>query len=214
MTLRQILVGTASVVALGLAASPASASAQDVTYSWTTTSQGFGNNVSQPTTATFKVALSAVQTGRINLSDIKNIQLTYPGLFFDAFTASSGGLDNATFVNPVTGALIYKSPDQGLAVIGYQGGLFSDSFLSITVGNRFSPFGAPLTSVSDQFNALKNGGPFAGFPTAGYWTAQLPGGIGVVPEPSTWAMLILGFGLIGSAVRAKKQRQKITVSYS
>jgi PEP-CTERM motif len=212
MMLRQLLVRTVSVIALGLAASPASA--QLVTYSWTTTSQGFGTNVSQPTSASFQVALSAVQSGRINVGDITNIQLAYPGLFFDAYTASSGGLDNATFVNPVTGALVYQSPDQGLAVIGYQGGLFSDSFLSITVGNRYSPFGAPLTSVADQFNALKNGGPFAGFPTAGYWTAELPEITGGVPEPATWAMLILGFGLIGGAVRANRQSQKVTVSYS
>jgi hypothetical protein len=33
----------------------------------------------------------------------------------------------------------------------------------------------------------------------------------VVPEPSTWAMLALGFGLIGGAIRSVKRRQKLTV---
>lgn len=174
-----------------------------VTYSWTTTSQGFGLVVGQPSTASFQVALSAVQAGKINLSDITNIQLGYPGLTFDTFTASSGGLDNAAFVDPLTGALIYQSPDQGLSVIGYQGGLFSSSFLSITIGNRFSPFGQPLASVADQFNALNNGSPIAGFPTAGFWTAQLPVTTPAVPEPTTWALLILGFGAVGTAMRKK-----------
>ncbi len=212
MTFRHFLIRAASALALSMAAAPASA--QFVTYSWTTTSAGFGSNVGQPTAASFQVALSAVQTGRINVSDITNIQLAYPGLAFDAYTASSGGLDNATFVNPLTGALIYSSPDQGLAVIGYQGGLFSDSFLSITVGNRFTPFGAPLTSVRDQFNALRNGGAFAGFPTAGFWTAQLPTLTAPIPEPATWAMLILGFGFVGGALRSAKQNRTIAVSYS
>lgn len=206
MTIRQLLIAS---VALGAIAAPAHA--QLVTYSWTTTSQGFGTNVGQPTSASFQVALAAVQTGRINVGDITNIQLAYPGLTFNAFTASSGGLDNATFVNPVTGELIYQSPDQGLAVIGYEGGLFSDSFLSITVGNRFTPFGAPLTSVRDQFNALRNGSPFAGFPTAGFWTAQLPTVTAPVPEPATWAMLIAGFGMLGFAMR---RRRRVTVAFA
>lgn len=212
MTFRQFLIRATSVLALSISAAPASA--QFVTYSWTTTNAGFGNFVGQPTSATFQVALSAVQTGRINQNDITNIQLAYPGLVFDAYTASSGGLDNATFVNPMTGALIYQSPDQGLAVIGYQGGLFSGSFLSITVGNRFTPFGSPLMSVADQFNALKNGGPFAGFPTAGFWTAQLPTLTAPVPEPATWAMLILGFGFVGGALRSAKQNRTVAVFFS
>lgn len=205
---RYALLGLASAIALAAAATPASA--QMVTYNWTTTSQGYGSNLGQPTSASFQVALSAVQTGKINYGDITNIQMTYPGLTFNAFTATSGGLDNATFVNPLTGALIYHDVDQGLGVVAYQGGLFSDSFLSITIGNRYSPFGAPLTSVADQFNALKNGSPFAGFPTAGYWTATMPAVTPSVPEPATWAMMIAGFGMVGGALR----RRSVKVSFA
>lgn len=209
MNIRKILIASASVCAMYAAAAPAHA--QFVTYSWTTTNQGFGPVVGQPSSASFQVALAAVQTGRINLNDIVNIQLGYPGLAFDAYTASSGGLDNATFVNPTTGELIYQSPDQSLAVIGYEGGLFSSSFLSITVGNRYTPLGVPLTSVRDQFNALKNGSPIAGFPTAGFWTAQLPAVTAPVPEPATWALLIAGFGMLGFAMRRSRQ---LAVSFS
>ncbi len=191
-----------ALAAIGAIGSAPATAAAVVTYSWTTTSQGFGLNLGQPTTATFDVPLSAVISGKINYSDIGNIQLAYPGLTFNAYTQSSGGLDNATFVNPATGAFIYQSPNQGLAVIGYQGGLFSDSFLSITVGTPNATF----TGVADQFNALKNGGPFAGFPTAGYWTARFPIVTPGVPEPATWAMMIVGFGAVGGAMRRRRSR--------
>lgn len=35
-----------------------------------------------------------------------------------------------------------------------------------------------------------------------------------VPEPSTWAMMLLGFGFVGGALRSGKRRQKVTVSYA
>lgn len=38
--------------------------------------------------------------------------------------------------------------------------------------------------------------------------------IGAVPEPGTWAMLLLGFGLIGAAMRSAKGKQKVTLSYA
>ena len=33
--------------------------------------------------------------------------------------------------------------------------------------------------------------------------AQAQGGIGAVPEPATWALLILGFGMVGAAMRRR-----------
>ncbi|OBX18584.1 hypothetical protein A9995_11510 [Erythrobacter sp. QSSC1-22B] len=38
--------------------------------------------------------------------------------------------------------------------------------------------------------------------------------IAAVPEPGTWAMMLLGFGFIGSAMRSAKRRQKVTVFYA
>ena len=37
---------------------------------------------------------------------------------------------------------------------------------------------------------------------------------GAVPEPSTWAMMLLGFAFIGGAVRSAKSHQRQTVSFS
>lgn len=37
---------------------------------------------------------------------------------------------------------------------------------------------------------------------------------GAVPEPATWAMMLLGFGFVGGAMRAAKRRQTVNVSYA
>ena len=70
------------------------------------------------------------------------------------------------------------------------------TFLSILVDNP----NQNQTGVADAYNALNNGSADAGFPTAGFWTASFPAVTPAVPEPSTWAMMILGFlglGFIG-----------------
>jgi len=196
------LVAVSAIGAVPAAADPV------VTYSWTTTSTGYGNHVASPT-ASFDVPLAAVLAGVINYSDIGNIQMAYDGLTFDTYTQTSIGLDNQAFVDPTTGAFIYHDADQGLGVTGYQGGLFSGSFLSITIDNRYSPFGVPMTSVADQFNALKDYGPYAGFPTAGYWTATFPVTTPAVPEPATWAMMLMGFGAMGFVIRRRNMVTRI-----
>lgn len=35
-----------------------------------------------------------------------------------------------------------------------------------------------------------------------------------VPEPTTWAMMLLGFGFVGGAMRSVKRTRKLTVSYA
>jgi hypothetical protein len=35
-----------------------------------------------------------------------------------------------------------------------------------------------------------------------------------VPEPATWAMMLLGFGFVGGVMRSAKRKQKVAVSYA
>jgi hypothetical protein len=172
-----------------------------VTYTWTTTSEGFGSHVSAPSSATFEVPLSDVLAGEIPQFDISNIELTYPGLSFDSTVTSSIGSDNAAFVDPATGAFIFHDDTQGLAVEAFAGTDINaaTTFLSILVDNPVSG------AVKDQFNALNAGMAFAGFPTAGFWTATFPSTGPAVPEASTWAMMLLGFaGLSFASYRASR----------
>jgi hypothetical protein len=172
-----------------------------VTYSWTTTSQGFGPHVSLPSSATFQVPLSDVQNGVIPQSDIANIQFAYPGLTFNDTAPSSIGLDFSAFVDPVTGAFVFHDVGQGLAAIAFAGTDINSAttFLSITIDDPVSGH------VADTYNALNSGSPFAGFPTAGFWTASFPATS--APEPPTLALLIAG--LVGVAMA---RRRKTSVS--
>jgi len=145
-----------SVVFAGLAVSAAifgtpAQAAPMVTYTWTTTSEGFGPHVSAPSSATFEAPLSDVLAGVIPQSDT-----------------------------------------QGLAVIAFAGTDINaaTTFLSILVDKPVSG------KVADEFNALNNGSPYAGFPTAGFWTASFPA-LTPVPESSTWVMMLLGFSALG-----------------
>jgi len=131
-----------------------------VTYSWTTTSQGFGPHVSQPSSATFQVPLSDVQDGVIPQSDITNIQFAYPGLTFNNTATSSIGIDFSAFVDPVTGAFVFHDVGQGLAAIAFAGTDINTTttFLSITIDNPVSG------DVADTFNALTAVVPSRAFP--------------------------------------------------
>jgi hypothetical protein len=188
-------------------ASPAQAVPM-VTYSWTTTSEGFGPHVSEPSSATFQVPLSEVQAGIISQFDVTNIQLAYPGLSFTGTTTSSTGSDWKAFVDPLTGSFIFHDINQGFAVFAYAPDLFTyDTFLSILVDNPVSGV------VKDQFNALNHNVSAAGYPTAGYWTATFPTITNAVPEPSTWTMMIVGVCGVGfMAHRRKRNASALTTT--
>jgi hypothetical protein len=189
---------------------PISASAAQaaplVTYSWTTTSEGFGPTLGEPSLATFQVPLSDVHAGVIPQFDVTNIQMAYPGLSFTGTTTSSIGFDFAAYVDPVSGAFTFHDANQGFAVFAYSPDLFTyDTFLSILVGNP----NAGLNGVADQFNALNHNAPAAGFPTAGHWTASFP-----VSTPLPAALPLFGSGFAGLGFVAWRRKRTSARSVS
>lgn len=48
---------------------------------------------------------------------------------------------------------------------------------------------------------------------ANFGNAQFEAVFGAVPEPTTWAMMILGFGVIGGAMRRRKAQVRTAVSF-
>lgn len=207
MKIQKVITMTIAALAIaGLASISAAQAVPMVTYSWTTTSQGFGSHVDQPSLATFDVPLSDVLAGLIPMFDVTNIQVSYPGITLNTFTVSGTGFDFAAYVNPANGQFIFHDNQQGFAIFAYDSSdpTFS-TFVSILADNPVSG------SVKDQYNALNHGTPYAGFPTAGNWTANFPV-VAAVPEPSTWAMMMLGFAGVGFMAYRRKSKPALTLS--
>ena len=82
--------------------------------------------------------------------------------------------------------------------------------------NRWTNFGATSGFVAGVNTLTFNTVNFAqntGNP-AGLRVEFLSSSIAAVPEPATWAMMILGFGLIGGALRSRKANVTTKVAYA
>ncbi|MEG3125916.1 PEPxxWA-CTERM sorting domain-containing protein [Sphingomonas sp. GB1N7] len=91
-------------------------------------------------------------------------------------------------------------------------GFGTNIFAQLNIGGTalgFTQYGGPdlFTIVNDK--PVFNFGTFnLSSITSG--PAQITIAAGTVPEPTTWGMMILGFGMIGAAVRSRKVRTAVT----
>ena len=127
-----------------------------------------------------------------------------------------GGDFDVTFSGPVNSLKFYFTGDNSQSPLSVQGfaGLSSLGTLS------FTPDGAPHTALLadlSSFGSLDHiritgaGADPAGF---GYDDFSFSAAVAGVPEPSTWAMLLVGFGFVGGVMRFAKRRQKFVVTYT
>lgn len=120
----------------------------------------------------------------------------------------------------------YLGADFGLGTLSILA--LQNSSLGATILN-FQDLTSPITSFSlagtsgfsgfDASDLSLNGGLLSidlrgTDNTAGGYINLSLGATGAVPEPATWAMMLLGFGLVGAGVRSAKRRTKLTVSYA
>ena len=80
------------------------------------------------------------------------------------------------------------------------GGLFSYTFTDVALAGGVNIFGINLTALAPGFTS---GGASYSF------SALTAGGI---PEPTTWAMMILGLGGVGASMRRRKQAVRVNYS--
>lgn len=153
--------------------------------------------------------------------------LTNPGDFaeFDVLTIGTGentvNLSDDFAPKPISVAFSFTSPlgAAGSAVTGNTLG-FVNLNLFGSCGIIAGGCGQAIFNAPSVFN-FGQGGQFsvrlsnATFATPG--TANVTGRFtlisNAVPEPSTWALMLLGFGAVGAAMRSPKRR-RMTVSYA
>lgn len=110
--------------------------------------------------------------------------------------------------------------------INVMSGITYVAFLSISglgsqQGGTFSMPTAPNSSIAGNFVFQNNGDNFASLSSAGWSIPSLDAQfkasfdqVSAVPEPGTWALMILGLGFVGGAMRSARRRQEIKVSYA
>jgi hypothetical protein len=111
--------------------------------------------------------------------------------------------DDASILNV---SFVYNGPDINFDAPFSERQLGLFEILSTATGVGFDDF----TS-----EAIRNGGPTRGslVGTIGTDAVTVPGGDGsgnTVPEPASWAMMIVGFGLVGTNMRRRKALKATT----
>jgi hypothetical protein len=96
-----------------------------------------------------------------------------------------------------TSGVVRGSTDGGVSIT------YTSDFLDFTDVTQFD-FSLPLTAVTLSFGPA--GGTIRDFNASmgGQFASQPAPGVPGVPEPTTWAMLVLGFGLVGVTARRRK----------
>lgn len=108
------------------------------------------------------------------------------------FPGASEGLADLTFYN--------SAIDGGLGILDFYGNvlLLSTDGPQLYSGDESSP-----TFLTGSFNLTE-------FDGIGTYTLTVTDATGAVPEPAAWALMLGGFGLVGSAMR---RRQRVVVTF-
>ena len=123
-------------------------------------------------------------------------------------TIQSGFFDIS---NPLSNVILLSATFTGAEILGTIGGAnatvfaFAPSFGSVSYTSTFAPIPPGLS----YFFLQKTG--IVPLPSATPGMAlddfdpAVSGAFGIVPEPGTWALMIVGFGLVGTALRRRER---------
>lgn len=145
-------------------------------------------------------------TGLLGYSDLTSFELSI---------ASSGSIytladvlaltDYVHFAYDVSSNTLLNNPNTS----GFAGSGFNSLFSAINNSGTFGFFFVPPPSVFGDYTAT--GVTNINYDAISLNVTNVPSG---VPEPGTWAMLLIGMFGIGAAVRTAKRKQHVSVSYA
>jgi hypothetical protein len=129
-------------------------------------------------------------------------------------SASASYYTNPSTVAYIDHFVLWNEESSGIGSFNLWYGATAGALTDLVLSN-ISPFDNPLASYGPQY------WEFAKRPKTGWWTLEMsgcpqanPGSFpacaigevafgGNVPEPSSWAMMIVGFGLVGATLRRR-----------
>lgn len=130
------------------------------------------------------------------------------------FSISNAGIFNLRFDAAAVGA---GGQPLGFRIFDIAAGVFALNGTTdiLTASNNFD---TTFSTFSSNFSASSAGQyrlDFFGFPPTNNVDVLVDNvSVSAVPEPGTWAMLLLGFGFVGAALRTGKRRTKVSVAYA
>jgi hypothetical protein len=150
-------------------------------------------------------------SGSLNLAALTPSSLIAPNgnpdatrLFAGILPPGNFGSGEFTGLTTTTGAQIGVLGTSLRAPLGYISGAYLGTSTATFESSTFSSLGLAAG------NYVWNWGQGASSDTL---TLQI-GDVSAVPEPATWGMMLLGFGLIGGALRAQRRQTTIRASYA
>ena len=217
----------AAGLALSAATSANAATTFDTTSSSTATWQPFG----RPDTSTYGQTFTAPTD---NVLDSFSLFLTPTGgvdfmaylYLWDGSKATGTSLFSSSILNSNngpefsfnTGGISLLSGAQYVAFLttaGVAGGgttttMQTDNYQDTLAGGSFVYYNAGsdfAALTSNSWNKTGGGDDV-------FFKASFSSAVAAVPEPETWALMLIGFGFVGGAMRSAKRRPKVAFSYA
>lgn len=146
----------------------------------------------------------------VSLDPVSDGMYTYVS---KTFTLGAGGIISGQFLadNAVTSIFVTNSSSLNTSIFsGSEGGFPTPTSFS-TVGLGLTPGSYTLSFVVDNF--AQNGGNPSGLDVA-FSPGDVGTTVGDVPEPSTWAMMILGFFGVGFVAYRRNTRRDLSFRFA
>jgi hypothetical protein len=144
----------------------------------------------------------------VNVSDAKFIAIQADG----GYTKSTNIFAQSFFLSDITSAMVsgfFATDNSGSVSLNGISGATSGSYTSLTPFSFTSGFVVGLNTLNFT---LQDSGPPSAILVSGITGSA--GGVGAVPEPATWGMMILGFGAVGGVLRRRRNKVAVRVTYA